>query len=88
MLMPSSTTRPPADTSLSTEAGALAARKARFWDRIARRYAADPIADMPGYEATLQRVQGLLSTEQEVLEIGCGTGTTALLLAPLSRRRN
>jgi SAM-dependent methyltransferase len=86
MLMPSSTTRPPADTSLPTEAGALAARKARFWDRIARRYAADPIADMPGYEATLQRVQGLLSTEQEVLEIGCGTGTTALLLAPLTRR--
>lgn len=62
------------------------ARKSRFWDRIARKYAADPIADLAGYEATLRRVQGLLSTDQTVLEIGCGTGSTALRLAPLTRR--
>lgn len=61
-------------------------RKARFWDRIARKYAADPIADMPGYEATLRRVQGLLSAEMNVLEVGCGTGSTALRLAPFTRR--
>lgn len=61
-------------------------RKARFWDRIARKYAADPIADMPGYEATLRRVQGLLSAEMEVLEVGCGTATTALRLAPFTLR--
>ena len=60
-------------------------RKARFWDRIARKYAADPITDMPGYEATLRRVQTLLRPDQAVLEIGCGTGTTALRLAPLTR---
>jgi hypothetical protein len=42
-----------------------AARKARFWDRIARKYAADPIADLAGYEATLRRVQGLLSAGDE-----------------------
>lgn len=54
----------------------------RFWDRVARRYAADPIADMAGYEKTLQRVKALLSPDQAVLEIGCGTGTTALQLAP------
>lgn len=63
-----------------------AARKSRFWDRIAAKYAADPIADMAGYEATLRRVQGLLSTDMDVLEIGCGTGTTALRLAPFTRR--
>ena len=62
-----------------------AASKARFWDRIARKYAADPIADMAGYEATLQRVQGLLAPQQDVLEIGCGTGSTALRLAPFTR---
>lgn len=62
------------------------ARKARFWDRIAPKYAADPIADMAGYEATLQRVRALLSADQEVLEIGCGTGSTALRLAPFTRR--
>jgi len=62
------------------------ADKARFWNRIARKYANDPIADQAGYERTLQRVQTLLSTEHEVLEIGCGTGTTALRLAPATRR--
>ena len=65
---------------------ATAARKARFWDRIARQYAADPIADMAGYEATLQRVLSFLNPGHDVLEIGCGTGTTALRLAPFTRR--
>lgn len=60
--------------------------KGQFWDRIARKYAADPIADMAGYEATLLRVQGLLSAAHDVLELGCGTGTTALRLAPFTRR--
>ena len=64
---------------------ASASRKARFWDRIANQYAADPIADMAGYEATLRRVQSLLSVDQAVLEIGCGTGSTALRLAPLTQ---
>jgi len=56
-----------------------------FWNRIARKYAADPIADTAGYAATLQRVRGLLHSEQEVLEVGCGTGTTALALAGSTR---
>lgn len=75
-----------ADASPRAPAGGPAARKARFWDRIAAKYAADPIADMAGYEATLRRVKGLLSADQDVLEIGCGTGTTALRLAPFTRR--
>ena len=61
-------------------------RKAHFWNRIARKYAAEPIADMAGYEASLQRTRGLLSTEHDVLEIGCGTGTTALRLAASTGR--
>ena len=69
-----------------TATPAAIADKARFWNRIARKYANDPIADLAGYERTLQRVQTLLSTEHEVLEIGCGTGTTALRLAPATRR--
>ena len=59
--------------------------KARFWNRIARKYARDPIADMAGYDATLRRVLGLLSPEHSVLKIGCGAGTTALKLAPATR---
>jgi SAM-dependent methyltransferase len=55
---------------------------ARFWDRTARQYAADPIKDMAGYERTIERTKELLSPSATVLEIGCGTGTTALRLAP------
>ncbi|MCU0762547.1 MAG: class I SAM-dependent methyltransferase [Hydrogenophaga sp.] len=61
-------------------------RKARFWNRAARRYARAPIADLPGYERTIERVRGLLLPVHEVLELGCGTGSTALRLAPGVRR--
>lgn len=54
----------------------------RFWDRIARKYAADPIADMAGYEKTLERTRSYLGSGDTVLEFGCGTGSTALRLAP------
>ncbi|MDM7941393.1 MAG: class I SAM-dependent methyltransferase [Hydrogenophaga sp.] len=64
---------------------AMARTKALFWDRVAHKYAADPIADLAGYDATLRRVRGLLTDDQDVLEIGCGTGTTALQLAPSTR---
>ncbi len=55
---------------------------ARFWDRTARKYAADPIRDMAGYERTIARTRDWLSASHSVLELGCGTGTSALLLAP------
>jgi SAM-dependent methyltransferase len=58
----------------------------RFWDRFARRYAAAKIGDPEGYETTIRRVRGLLSPDDTVLEIGCGTGTTALRLADCTRR--
>jgi len=74
------------DAPTLSAASASTTRKAAFWDRVARKYAADPIADMAGYEATLRRVQTLLTDDQDVLEIGCGTGTTALRLAPSVRR--
>lgn len=74
------------DTHWLGEVGATSAAKARFWDRIACKYAADPIADMAGYETTLERVQQHLRPDLDVLEIGCGTGTTALRLAPGTRR--
>ena len=55
---------------------------ARFWDRAARKYATDPIKDMRGYEHTLDRISDLVNSSDTLLEIGCGTGTTALRLAP------
>lgn len=58
-----------------------AAADARFWDRIARKYAADPIKDTEGYARTLDRTRHYLCGTDTVLELGCGTGTTALKLA-------
>ena len=55
---------------------------ARFWDRIARKYATDPIKDMIGYDRTLERTRALMAPTDRVFELGCGTGTTALKLAP------
>ena len=54
---------------------------ARFWDRVSRRYAKARISDQGGYDRTLQRTRELLSQNDRVLELGCGTGSTALRLA-------
>jgi ubiquinone/menaquinone biosynthesis C-methylase UbiE len=57
-------------------------KDARFWDRIARRYAARPVGDTAGYERTLERTRHYLKPTDEAIEFGCGSGTTALKLAP------
>jgi ubiquinone/menaquinone biosynthesis C-methylase UbiE len=57
-------------------------KDARFWDRAARKYAASPISDTAGYERTLERTRHYLKPTDAVIEIGAGTGTTALRLAP------
>lgn len=52
-----------------------------FWDKIARKYAKSKIADEAAYQKTLERVTEHLGPEDTVLELGAGTGSTALLLA-------
>ena len=54
---------------------------ARFWDKSSRGYARSRIADPNGYERTLERARAHLQPGDSVLELGCGTGTTALRLA-------
>jgi SAM-dependent methyltransferase len=55
---------------------------AKFWDRIAKRYARSPIADEASYQKKLEITRGYLRPDMQVLEFGCGTGSTALLHAP------
>ncbi len=59
---------------------------ARFWDKRADKYSRQPIKDQKSYDETLDRTRKHLSASDEVLEVGCGTGTTALLLAPSVKR--
>ena len=61
---------------------ATLSKDAAFWSKISRKYAADPIRNMEGYLATLERTKSYLTQNDHVLEIGCGSGSTALLLAP------
>ncbi len=55
---------------------------AAFWNKAAAKYAKSDIGDMAAYEHTLERTRSFLSAGDRVLEVGCGTGSTALLLAP------
>jgi cyclopropane fatty-acyl-phospholipid synthase-like methyltransferase len=57
-------------------------RHVKFWNRIAARYAARPIKDPAAYEAMLADAASRLRPGDRVLEIGCGTGSTAIRLAP------
>lgn len=58
---------------------------AAFWNAIAPRYAQDPIKDMASYTYTLERTRSFLNFGSRVLEVGCGTGTSALQLSPSVR---
>jgi len=55
---------------------------AKFWDGVAEKYAQTPIKDMDSYEHTLERTASYLKKTDDVLELGCGTGMTALRLSP------
>jgi ubiquinone/menaquinone biosynthesis C-methylase UbiE len=55
---------------------------ASFWDKAAPKYAKSAISDMDAYRATLARTISHLKPSDRVLEIGCGTASTALEIAP------
>jgi ubiquinone/menaquinone biosynthesis C-methylase UbiE len=59
----------------------VAVSSPEFWDRVAPSYAKQPIADSASYARKLAITQALMQPNMEVLEFGCGTGSTALVHA-------
>jgi len=53
----------------------------KFWDKLAEKYSKTPIKDIKSYNETLEHSKIHLAKSDNVLEVGCGTGSTALLLA-------
>jgi len=55
----------------------------KVWDRFANRYAKSPVSDEEAYQKKLEITRQYLGPEMQVLEFGCGTGSTAIVHAPL-----
>ena len=55
---------------------------AKFWDRIAEKYAAKPVDDVPAFERKQHVTREHVDRTSTVLEIGCGTGSLALAMYP------
>jgi SAM-dependent methyltransferase len=73
---------PDGKVGITQDAAASANRSVRFWNSFADRYAARPISDVAAYDALVADVAARLHPTDHVLEIGCGTGGTAIRLAP------
>ncbi|WP_162933466.1 class I SAM-dependent methyltransferase [Sulfitobacter mediterraneus] len=56
--------------------------ESRFWNRMAPGYARSTISDVENYERKLRETAALMRQDMQVLEIGCGTGSTAIHHAP------
>lgn len=53
-----------------------------FWNTTAESYAAKPVADPASFERKIEITSALMRPDHTVLEIGCGTGSLAVRLAP------
>jgi len=58
---------------------------AKFWDKIAKRYSKRPVADEASYQEKLRVTRTYFRPDTEVLEFGCGTGSTAINHSPYVR---
>lgn len=61
-------------------------RSDKFWDRKAEGYARSPISDEANYQKKLSDTQKFFTPDMNILEFGCGTGTTAINHAPHVQR--
>ncbi|TVZ37555.1 ubiquinone/menaquinone biosynthesis C-methylase UbiE [Alteromonadaceae bacterium 2753L.S.0a.02] len=58
------------------------AQSNKFWNKIAKKYAAQPISNPEDYQEKLNLTAQYLNEKMQVLEFGCGTGGTAVVHAP------
>jgi 2-polyprenyl-3-methyl-5-hydroxy-6-metoxy-1,4-benzoquinol methylase len=57
-------------------------KDSKFWDKFAHKYSLSPIPNQQVYEKKLALTKQFLKPEMNVLEFGCGTGSTAIIHAP------
>jgi len=55
---------------------------ATFWNHIAEKYAKKPVGDPTAFERKIAITTALMKPSDIVLDVGCGTGSLALRLAP------
>ena len=53
-----------------------------FWNKIAEKYSRQPVEDPEAFERKIAITRSRMSPQDVVLDIGCGTGSLALRLAP------
>lgn len=54
---------------------------AQFWDRLAEKYAAQPVKDVAAFERKKAITREHLHPRATVVELGCGTGSLALAMS-------
>ena len=57
----------------------------KFWNNTAERYAKSTVSDEENYQKKLSETQSFFTPKMDILEFGCGTGTTAIYHAQYVR---
>lgn len=60
----------------------MTAADPKFWDDIAEEYAAKPVENPAAFQRKIDITRSHLRPEHVIADVGCGTGSLALLLAP------
>ena len=55
---------------------------AAFWNKLAEKYSRQPVANPDAFERKIEITKSRMRPDHVILDIGCGTGSLALRLAP------